>query len=736
MPKAQQNKTYKVLSKGLITEAGPLNFPEDATTDELNCELTRTGNRKRRKGFDPENDFALSTQTVASALWSSYAIHTSTWNTAGGIGGLNFTVLQVGPTLYFYDSSVTTLSTGQKSFTVDLNDYLAIGAVSVEQDIVQVASGKGWLFVSGEKIDSFYIEYDLDTDDITVTEILIEIRDFEGVDDGLTPDEQPSTLTDLHRYNLQNQGWNSPAPAGADPITEFDTSQTTFPSNSQQWWPYKSSGFNFDPVQLQKTLYGNTLAPKGHYILSAFNQDRTTASGISGLTTDTVTARPRSVSFFAGRAWYAGVAGVAVNGNIYFSQIISEDGSNVGKCYQVNDPTSEALSDLLSSDGGVIVIPDVGAVLATFPLQNALIILADNGVWSVTAGTTGFRATDFSVAKISSLGIDSPESLVDVNGFPVWWSHTGILTLSQNANTDRFEIKNLSEGTIHTFYDEIPALSKFNVAGCYDSIERKIHWLYSSTAPAEDLHRYRFDSVLILDIQLGAFIPWQTTQLASTPYYIGGVFTMDILDATLSPASVYDVANVVEDSGDSIVALTRALVANDLSVNFLCFKEGASVVQWTFGNFTNDSFLDWFSGNNVGISYESYFETGDELMGDIQRNKQAVYVQCYFNKTETAYATTAYTSWDHPSSCFMQSKWDWSDHSNSGKFTSPTQVYRFRKAYVPSSGLDFDNGFAVVVTKNKIRGTGKALRLKFTSEEGKDFDILGWAILFSGVTDV
>ena len=48
----------------------------------------------------------------------------------------------------------------------------------------------------------------------------------------------------------------------------------------------------------------------------------------------------------------------------------------------------------------------------------------------------------------------------------------------------------------------------------------------------------------------------------------------------------------------------------------------------------------------------------------------------------------------------------------------------------------FNNGFPVVVTKNKIRGAGKALRIRFESESGKDFDFLGWAIAFSGNTDV
>ena len=108
----------------------------------------------------------------------------------------------------------------------------------------------------------------------------------------------------------------------------------------------------------------------------------------------------------------------------------------------------------------------------------------------------------------------------------------------------------------------------------------------------------------------------------------------------------------------------------------------------------------------------------------------------------------------------MQAKWEWSDNTNSAKFSPAVQVYRFVRKhkdvildgtdivfddldqvfdegiYIPESGTDFDSGFPVTVSKNKIRGVGKAIRLRFESQEGKDFDLLGWAINFTGPTAV
>lgn len=60
-----------------------------------------------------------------------------------------------------------------------------------------------------------------------------------------------------------------------------------------------------------------------------------------------------------------------------------------------------------------------------------------------------------------------------------------------------------------------------------------------------------------------------------------------------------------------------------------------------------------------------------------------------------------------------------SDNSNSNKFAREFQAYRFR------------DGYSVAVSKDKVRGKGRALQIHFTSEEGKDFEILGWGIYYS-----
>ena len=49
--------------------------------------------------------------------------------------------------------------------------------------------------------------------------------------------------------------------------------------------------------------------------------------------------------------------------------------------------------------------------------------------------------------------------------------------------------------------------------------------------------------------------------------------------------------------------------------------------------------------------------------------------------------------------------------------------------YIPTDANDeFNYGQSVIVTKNKIRGKGKALSMNIQSQAGKDMKLLGWSM--------
>lgn len=82
--------------------------------------------------------------------------------------------------------------------------------------------------------------------------------------------------------------------------------------------------------------------------------------------------------------------------------------------------------------------------------------------------------------------------------------------------------------------------------------------------------------------------------------------------------------------------------------------------------------------------------------------------------------------------CLLTGKWGWSTDVSTGRFSNPQQCYKIQRVFIPTDSDEPQNtGFEVKRTKLKVRGKGLALTLRFDSEEGKDFQILGWEIPYT-----
>jgi hypothetical protein len=724
-------KPYSTYVAGLITEAGPLTYPENASTDELNCLLFRKGNRRRRLGVDFEIDYTLSATSVGLASIRDDAISTHEWTSVGGDGTLDFAVVQIGGFLHYYDLSSVPLGSNKKSFTTNLDTYLATGQSNAEDNPVHIVSGKGAIFVVSKKIDPIIITYSSSEDSITETAITIQIRDFEGVEDSLEPDEEPTVLSDAHSYNLKNQGWASPGAAIADPVATYKTyTSTLYPPNSKQWWTGKDASDDFQGALLAKYSSGNTLAPRGHFLLNPFYEDRTTASGVSNITVVSEDNRPEQVAFFAGRVWYMGVESTSINGHIYFSQVLT-DTNRAGRCYQESDPTTEELNELLDSDGGLIVVPELGTVRGTFISGQSLVIFASNGVWSISGGESGFKATDFQVLKMTSVGCISGDTVVDVEGTPYWWAKTGIYTISAGED-GRPKAQSMSQNTIETFYQgEIPEGSKDYARGIYDQATKRMFWFYNTVAPTSSQHRYRFNAALVFDTSIGSFYPWKFSGVdANSPYIVDAIDTQHVYNITREEPVVDGEGNTVVDASLNTVVTAIEPIPNEKSfLKYLTIvPDGAGNHNWTFSVFNNGDFVDWETNDSIGKSYDSYLETGYEILEDFSAKKAVPIIKFFFSKTETAVAGGLLLS---PSSCFVTAKWDWTDDEEANKWTTKRQIYSLKRLFDSGIITDSKPGQTVVSSREKFRGRGQALQLRFDSESGKDFNLYGWQVYVS-----
>lgn len=706
MPRQAGTFVENSFVKGLITEATGLNFPEQAVTSTDNCVFDERGNVRRRRGIDFEPGFFLREDTREDCVVTSYR-----WDAAAGDGNNSLVVTQVGPTLDFYLTDSGAVSDSLVD-SLTLTPYATSTAEDLRQNECQFTAGKGYLFVAHPYMESIFVTYDSDTQQVAATQIDVTIRDFKGVDDGLTLQERPTVLTDAHEYNLHNQGWDtaqeidlSGGSAGF-PLTAWDTSEADFPSNVDVWWRFAGSGF--DPTEGRD--FGNTPASKGHFILNYYDQDPNsvqpadTGRSWSGLTViaNSASARASTIEFFAGRVWFAGTKGAGYSNEILFSQIIERD-EQIGFCYQLNDPTAEVNFDLLPSDGGVILIPDSGTILKLFAYEDSILVFSTNGCWKISGSQgVGFRANDYSVVKVSSIPCLTASSFVSIAGVPSFWNSEGIYLINADQTLGTTSVTSITDTTIRSFYNDIPLQSKKDVKGAYNRTTRVVSWVYKSTEGADITERYSFDRVLNLNTLSSAFYGWAVN---ISNVALNGVVVPMSRESIGEPEAVLDGlgAPVLDGLGNQVYSFGTTHKEADVTKFLVSYEDGATY-QITFADEWNEGYEDWFSFDSTGTNYDSYFVTGYKVHGEGQRKAQPTYVNLFFSTA------------DYDSAIDFRSIWQYANTGSTGRFSSAQRITTTSNLY------DFTR------RRVKTRGSGISYQFRVDSVDGEPFYLIGWSV--------
>lgn len=407
---------------GLVTEATPLNFPDNASIDEDNFILNTDGSRQRRLGMDFENDHRIIDTGVIPPVGVDVTVTSYRWRNAGGNPQKNIIAVQVGNELRFFDMDIVPISAGviyTKVYpTVPVQSFFSYAVVD---GIMTVVNGL-------KDVSTFKYENGA----ITESSGHLLVRDQFGVEDiylgqnlkqGSGVSVRPPTLSNAHIYNLRNQTWglpkldyNTPV-AATDPISTFyNFGSGVFPSNSDSVVDalFANAAYSPDPVSLRfnaNSLYSNPVgsfqAPQGFFIidalargtsrLSEYNKVRAAnpslAYPVATLPVDTTPGGPSVVAEYAGRVWYSGFSGTLQGGDnnsprmasyVLFSQLV-QDPTDTLSCYQEGDPTSVDAPELLDSDGGFIRIEGAYGICGMVNVGKALMVIAANGVWQISS---------------------------------------------------------------------------------------------------------------------------------------------------------------------------------------------------------------------------------------------------------------------------------------------------------------------------------------------------------------
>lgn len=747
--------------KGLITEAGPLNFPENASIEEKNFVLNRDGSRQRRLGMEYEDGYS-SKDTTQDLTNTDIAVSSHTWENPSQDGTINIGVIQVGTSLYFTDITAETLSTSLLNGGVPLDT----GGVSTTK--ISATSIRGKLVVAHGLPKALLFEYDKGTGTVlATTDITLSIRDQFGIDEGVPVDHRStwsvgSERYHKHRYNLLNQGWplesdhldniNGSSSITADPVVTTNSILGVNPSNSDIYWANANdaaehaAGIGMFSPYLMKHGFGTSgQAPRGRIVIDIFSRGASRQSaydvGRTYIPQDRTTGAITAVASYAGRVFYtvtetSVTATSVIDGDenspnigslVFYSKVVSSD-ADLGKCHSKLDPTAETLNEILDSDGGFVSLPDAGAIFGLAPLGNSLFVIADNGVWELHGGEGIFSATNQNISKTTKIGALSPSSILSSEEVLSYWSESGIQIVSKDDVSLRGKAENITYQTIQSFYEEIPTESKKSLSAVFDPVSRQVRWLYGESLESKSFA----NKELIFDLSLGAFYTSEISNLATDTPYLAGYTP---LPNTIFNTTALDIIVGSDDvvvGADDVVASARAIdesVKGSTKYLTLVKNSGDSNWSFTFSHYRQADFKDWVTADGVGLDAPCSLLTGFLTAGVPSRDKKTPYLITHCRLTEEGFTDDGLGNLTPigESSCLVQAQWEWTNSAAAGRWGTQFQAYRLPRYYGPSGATDpFDYGFTVVTTKSKLRGKGRALSLLFETEEGKDLHLYGW----------
>jgi len=798
MPRSNQTGEFNTFVGGLVTEASPLTFPENASIDEANFILKRDGSRERRLGLAYETGLTPSSISYDISPVGEIAVSAFEWSNVSGISGKTFVVCQVHDKAYIVDradSSLLSNSYVKTTFTLDNTTATPERATfsSIDGKLVVAYGARSIKVVSYySDVDNFIdpTEGTVGVDKVLKTRDLFGVEDIVDTNDLLSPEYinlRPTSTADedKHMYNLRNQGWAIPrlewddtitgSPVKIDPVLEFEDSggdERGLPSNADtvtlslyantDMGDKNSNRFNDDGSVREEPAKARSAS--GHYIIDLLDRgqsreaeyDRTcnTTTGLYvnanpgsspeyiGFRTPTVTLPTdrteggiKVVKEFAGRVWYGGFSSELTGGDSQSPNLASY----VFYSQQVQHD-SQLTYCYQEGDPTDTEAPDV---------------LDTDGGFVRLSGAYNIQAME---------NIGSGLMVFAENG--VWMiggSDSGTFNANNQSVSKVTEHGTLSpssivvvDGTVMYWSDDAIYHIKAGTVGDYsaEEVSVNIRTLYQSISDESKVLcqgiydnyskkvRWMYNNTysnlpvieLVFDIVLGAFYKSVVEEDPTTS-------KIPVVPIQVSPFNVATVDLNLLSAADDVLSDTDDVVVSAELVSG-GFRSTSYLTLVGSEDPTNTS-ITFSTYNNLNFKdwgtedAKAYMLTGYIGTGDYARFKQVPYIYFHLLRTEDGFTDSGDDFLvNNESSCLVQAQWDWANSASYGKWGREFQAYRYKRRYTPDNVTDeYDYGTTTIVTKNKLRGRGRVVSLLISSEADKDMKLLGWSMTIGSNTN-
>jgi hypothetical protein len=789
MGEQRQGATYFTFKGGLNTESSPLNAPPEDAAEILNVEITNKGTARKRKGIDflPQlnsaslfvaNDTDFTAEAGHYVLPAPSGISFRVSKSDGQF--MRVFICQVGRDIYLYDQSLlaTTRDMGATLQRMKVpstwDDRLCHYKTIFIKDANRVYLLNPYMPLS-------YLYYDEEAQSFVLITETVYIRDLENntlIDDTVSynestyrcikshlssEDNRPEEETGTWREYWVHEGKKPTSGAPADwapgtgsvvKVEEIvysgtgDYESTTLiktygcilnhtsdasnkPPNETYWVPQQSSDSQittlFGPKRISLGRAG--FWQEGFNFLSGTEPNY--RSNIKGLGAFDTESNPRGFScgtFASGRLWLSGAPGEP--NTVYFSQSIEGD-LNYSRFYQWADPNNPDDPDVVETDGGTIKITGAEEVVGIADYRGGVLVLATNGVWYVTGSDGYFKATTYSIQKITDTGCTGRAAWKFVDDNVIYAGLSGVYAVQLDDVSMTPTVIPLSD-KIKSFWTSIPRHQREACELTYneDTFQLVIGLNFETPAWWSSVNLFNQSTImrsfLIFDVKLKAWYKYQMAE-DTTGYKLSPAALVP-LTVNLTDTELVTVADeVVTANGEDVeIATTNDPQQTIIGVIAIQRQQDDTII-WSLCNFAGSETSDFAGHASYKEEYDGLIRSVPQPFGDIGHRKQIAYLHTAFDRVETGFdlLTRTYTN---PGGCYYRILWDFAEEDSARtKYSAAYQAYKPNRYNVVNEDGEVV-GISVVRNKHRIRGSGRAVSLQFETEDDRDFHLLGWQI--------